>query len=240
MPAYNEGERIGRGIEQVMQYAQQRNLCSELIVVDDGSGDDTAQIAQQAAARRVAVRVLRNTTNRGKGYSVKRGLLEARGRYAGFIDVDMSTPVWEVDKVLSALEGGAQVAIGSRAIAGATIDQHQPWWREQAGKLFGLFTRLVLLPGIADSQCGFKFFTQEAAREIFSHQKLPGWAFDAEVLYIARQLGYSIAQVPVRWADDPRTKVKMIGDGVRMALDVLRIRALHRDLKSPRTGDEGH
>ncbi len=240
IPAYNEAERIGSGIGQVIEYAEQRNLRSELIVVDDGSSDDTAQIAQQAAAGRIPVQVLRNLTNQGKGYSVKRGMLAAGGRYVGFVDADMSTPIGEVDKVLSALEAGAQVAIGSRTIAGAVIDQHQPWWREQAGKLFGLFTRLVLLPGIADSQCGFKFFTREAAQEIFSRQELSGWAFDAEVLYIARQLGYTIAQIPVRWADDPRTKVNMVGDGLRMALDVLRIRALHRGSKSPDSADGRH
>lgn len=231
IPAYNEARRIGRGIQQVADYIQQRDFDSELIVVDDGSSDDTAEIARQAAAGRLPLQILRNPTNQGKGYAVRRGMLAATGGYVGFVDADMSTPIGETDKLLAALEEGAQVAIGSRAMPGAIIDQHQPWWREKAGKLFGLFTRLVLLPGIYDSQCGFKFFTREAATEIFSRQKLHNWAFDAEVLYIARRLGYTIAQIPVHWVNDPETKVKMLSDGLQMALDVLRIRALHRDLK---------
>jgi len=230
IPAYNEAGRIGWSIQQIVDYTQQRDFATELIVVDDGSSDDTAKIAQQAAAGRLPPQILRNPTNQGKGYSVRRGILAATGRYVGFVDADMSTPIAEADELLAVLEEEAQVVIGSRALPDSIIQQHQPWWRENAGKLFGLFTRLVLLPGIADSQCGFKFFTREAATDIFSRQKLSGWAFDAEILYIARRLGYTIAQVPVRWMNDPETKVKMLADGLRMAIDVLRIRALHRGL----------
>ena len=235
IPAYNEADRIRDGVAQVIDYVTQRHFHTELIVVDDGSHDDTAEIAEQAVAERLPLTILRNATNQGKGYSVQRGILEANGQYAGFVDADMSTPISQVDRLLEALAGGADVAIGSRAVPAATIEQHQPWWRETSGKLFGLFTRLVLLPGIYDSQCGFKFFTRAAAREIFSHQKLSAWAFDAELLYLARRLGYTIAQIPVRWRNDPETKVKILRDGPRMLADILRIRALHRDLK-PITG----
>jgi len=237
IPVYNEAGRIGSGLEQVIDYAGQRTFNSELIVVDDGSSDDTAEIAGQVVAKRLPLRILRNPTNQGKGYSVRRGVLAAAGRYVGFVDADMSTPISEADKLLAALEEGAEVAIGSRAVPGALVEQHQPWWREKAGKLFGLFTHLVLLPDIYDSQCGFKFFTRGAAREIFSRQKVFGWAFDAELLYIARRLGYTIAQIPVRWIDDPETKVKILRDGPRMLADILRIRALHQDLK-PAKGPE--
>ena len=231
IPAYNEAARIGPGLEQVLDYVQQRRFSSELIIVDDGSSDDTANTVRQVVADRLPLQVLRNPTNQGKGYSVRRGMLAAIGQYVGFIDADMSTPISEADKLLGALEGGAQVAIGSRAGPDAMVEEHQPWGRETAGKLFGLFTRLVLLPGIYDSQCGFKFFARAAAGEIFSHQKLSGWAFDAELLYIARRLGYEIAQVPVRWLNDPETKVKILRDGPQMLIDVLRVRALHRNLK---------
>lgn len=222
---------MGNAVEEVVDYAAQRSFPTELIIVDDGSSDDTAKVAEQAVAGRLPRQVLRNATNQGKGYSVQRGILEATGRYVGFVDADMSTPISEANKLLETLEGGTDVAIGSRAVSGAMIEQHQPWWREKAGQLFGLFTRLVLLPGIYDSQCGFKFFTRTAAREIFARQKLSGWAFDAELLYLARCLGYTVAQVPVRWRNDPETKVKMLSDGPRMFIDVLRIRALHRNLK---------
>ncbi len=149
----------------------------------------------------------------------------------GFVDADMSTPISEVDKLLGALAGGAQVAIGSWAMPGSTIDRHQPWWRENAGKLFSLLTHLSLLPGIYDSQCGCKFFTHPVAGEIFRRQRLSGWAFDAELLYVARRLEYQIAQISVRWADDPKSKVRMVCDGPQMLIDVARIRALHHGLK---------
>ncbi len=233
IPAYNEARTIGTTLRAVADYFRTHEIAGEVIVVDDGSSDATAALARDTDSAGVAKEVLVNESNRGKGYSVRRGILAARGKYVGFADADMSTPITELDKVRPALATGADVVIGSRALADSEIDQHQPWWRERAGKLFGCFMRCVLLPGIADSQCGFKFFSRAAAREVFSRQKLSGWAFDVELLYLARRLGYEIVEVPVRWIDDPDSRVRMLRDGLRMCLDVLRIRCLHRGLKAP-------
>jgi len=140
--------------------------------------------------------------NRGKGFSVRRGLLAGKGRIVGFCDADFSTPIEEADKLLAAINrDGYDIAIGSRAMKGSVLARRQPWYREYAGRAFSLYYRLVLIPGIVDSQCGFKFFRREAAHAIFAHQTVEGWAFDAEILFIARRLGYRIAQIPVRWVN---------------------------------------
>ena len=240
IPAYNEARGIAASLRQVADYFQSRELAGEIIVVDDGSSDGTEERARALVLPGVSVQVLVNEANQGKGYSVRRGLLAARGRYVGFTDADMSTPIAELDKVRAALAGGADVVIGSRGLAASHIATHQPWWRERAGRLFGAFVRSVLLPGIADSQCGFKFFTQAAAQDILPRQQLSRWAFDVELLYLARRLGYRISEVPVRWINDPDSKVKMLRDGPRMAWDVLRIRALHRDLQPPAARRRGN
>ena len=229
IPAYNEAEGIQAALEQVAAYFRSRAIAGEIVVVDDGSTDGTARLAGQASVP-VSLRVLVNEQNRGKGYSVRRGILSARGRYVGFADADMATPIDQLDKVRQALESGTDVVIGSRALPDSQIAKHQPWWRERAGKLFGSFVRTVLLPGIPDSQCGFKFFTATAAEAIFTRQRLAGWAFDVELLYIARRLGYNIVQVPVRWIDEPHSRVRMLRDGPQVVADVLRIHRMHRSL----------
>ncbi len=230
IPAYNEAEGIQAALEQVADYFRSRAIAGEIVVVDDGSTDGTARLAGEVSVP-MPVHVLVNEQNRGKGYSVRRGILSAQGRYVGFADADMATPIDQLDKVRQALESGGDVVIGSRALAESQIAKHQPWWRERAGKLFGSFVRTVLLPGIADSQCGFKFFSAAVAQEIFARQRLTGWAFDVELLYIARRLGYDIVQLPVRWIDEPHSRVRMLRDGLRMVVDVLRIRWMHRRLK---------
>ncbi len=230
IPAYNEAKGIQAALEQVVAYFHSRAIDGEIVVVDDGSTDGTARLAGEASVP-AAVHVLVNEQNRGKGYSVRQGILSARGRYVGFADADMATPIDQLDKVREAFALGAEVVIGSRALPESQIARHQPWWRERAGRLFGSFVRTVLLPGIADSQCGFKFFSAAAARAIFSRQRLTGWAFDVEVLYIARRLGYHIVQVPVRWIDDPDSRVRMLREGPRVAVDLLRTRWIHRGLQ---------
>ena len=143
----------------------------------------------------------------------------------------MSTPFEEIDRFLQALADGEDVAIGSRSMSGSDVEIRQPLHRAIAGKLFGAFTRLVLLPGISDSQCGFKFFRREVAQDLFTRQRLTGWAFDAELLFLAQRLGYSIVQIPVRWLNDPNTKVRMLSAGPKMLADVLRIRWMHRQVR---------
>ncbi len=234
IPAYNEAARLRPSLEQILKHAAATGLDLEIILVDDGSSDDTAQVARRVVGDRLPLAVLRQEPNQGKAAAVRRGMLAARGRYVGFADADMSTPFAEIDRFLPVLATEADLAIGSRALADSDVQVPQPWYRALAGKAFGVFTHLVLLPGIRDSQCGFKFFRREVARDLFRRQRLTGWAFDAELLYLARRLGYRIAQIPVRWINDPQTKVSMLRAGPRMLLDVLRIRRLHRDLRPKR------
>lgn len=232
IPAYNEALRLPPTLTRVVEYLRAQPYTTELILVDDGSSDGTGEVAEAALRELPLHRIVRNEPNRGKALSVKRGLLEGRGKYLLFSDADLSTPIEEAEKLLAELEAGADVAIASRQLPGSILTVHQPWYREFAGKMFGWINQIVLLPGIPDSQCGFKAFRREAAHEILSHQKLSGWAFDAELMFIARKLGLKIAQVPVTWTNDPNSKVKMLRDGFKMVMDLFRIRRLHRRLKA--------
>jgi dolichyl-phosphate beta-glucosyltransferase len=230
IPAYNEARRLAPGLDEILEHARRTGLDLEVVLVDDGSLDDTSEVVRRRLEGRLPLQILRQEPNLGKAAAVKRGILAARGRYVGYADADMSTPFAEIDRLLEALSGEADVAIGSRALRESDIQVHQPWYRALAGRAFGAFTRLVLLPGISDSQCGFKFFRREVAQDLFTRQQLSGWAFDVELLYLAQRLGYRIAQIPVRWINDPNTKVSMLRAGPRMLLDVLRVRSLHRGL----------
>ncbi|MCE5238011.1 glycosyltransferase family 2 protein [bacterium] len=230
IPAYNEAQRLQPSLGKILAYLRACDFRAEVVIVDDGSSDGTGDLARELLEGRTAYRILRNEPNRGKALSVKRGLLEGHGRYLLFSDADLSTPIEEADKLLAELRAGADVAIASRQLPGSKLAVHQPWYREIGGRAFGRLNQLVLLPGIPDSQCGFKAFTREAAHRILEHQKLAGWAFDAELLYIARKLGLKIAQVPVTWINDPNSKVKMLTDGMKMVRDLLRVKRLHRDL----------
>ena len=231
IPAYNEASRIARGLDEILEHAQSTGLDLEVVLVDDGSVDDTSEVVRRRLEGLLPLQILRQEPNQGKAAAVKRGILAARGRYVGYADADMSTPFAELDRFLEVLSGDADVAIGSRALRESDIQVRQPWYRALAGRAFGAFTRLVLLPGISDSQCGFKFFRREVAQDLFTRQQLSGWAFDAELLYLARRLSYRIAQIPVRWTNDPNTKVSMLRAGPRMLLDVLRVRSIHCGLR---------
>jgi len=230
IPAYNEALRLRPTLEKIVAYMRARDFAVELVIVDDGSSDGTGDLARELLEGQVTYRLLRNEPNRGKALSVRRGMLEGRGQVVLFSDADLSTPIEEADKLLAEIRAGADVAIASRQLPGSNLTVHQPWYREIGGKAFGKLNQLILLPGIPDSQCGFKAFTREAAHRLLAHQKLTGWAFDAELLYIARKLGMKIAQVPVTWINDPNSKVKMLTDGVKMVQDLLRVKRLHRDL----------
>lgn len=200
----------------------------EILVVDDGSTDDTEAVAR----RYPEVRVLRQVPNQGKGAAVRRGMLEARGQWVLFSDADLSTPIDELDKLLAAArEQRAAIAIASRGLWQAKIEVSQPLYRVLMGKIYNLMLQAILLPGIWDSQCGFKLFERSAAREVFGRTELPGFGFDAESLYIARRLGYRLVEVPIRWRNDPDTKVSAWRDSLRMFLELWRIRRLHRALR---------
>jgi dolichyl-phosphate beta-glucosyltransferase len=230
LPAYNEEERLGVSLPVILDYVSARNWSFEILVVDDGSSDGTSDIAVLSLDG-IPHRILRHEPNRGKGFSVKRGMLEAAGRYVLFSDSDLSTPIEEVERLIQAIDAGADLAIGSRALADSRIEKHQPWRREVLGKLFNRFLQMLVMRGLHDTQCGFKCFRNEVVQPVFSKQTLDGWAFDVEVLYIARRLGYRIAEVPVRWINSEVTKVNALSDGMKMIWDALRVRRIHRSLK---------
>lgn len=233
IPAYNEEKRLPPSLDAISAYLRTKDFAWEIVVVDDGSSDRTVELAE-ALLKDTPHRVLRNPYNMGKALTVKNGLEQSFGKIALFTDSDLSTPIEEVDKLLAALEHGADVAIGSRQMPGSIIETHQPWYRELAGKAFGLLNRTILDHGIYDTQCGFKAFTRDAIAAILPLQKVTDWAFDAELMLIAHRLGLKVAQLPVRWIDSPDTKVKMIVDGPKMVLDLFRIRWIHRRLQTGR------
>jgi GT2 family glycosyltransferase len=228
IPAYDEEKRLSGTLERITGYLKSEQWkFSEVIVVDDGSRDGTVRVAEKFRSRVRSVRVLRNPGNRGKGYAVRHGMLEAKGEWTLFTDADLSTPIEELEKLWTAAqEARAQVAIGSRALDRSLIGVHQPLFRESAGKLFNLTARVITGLPFWDTQCGFKLFETKAAREIFRRQQLERFGFDVEVLFIARKLGYSSIEVPVQWNDVAGTKVGAV-NGLSAFLDPLRVR-LHQ------------
>jgi glycosyltransferase involved in cell wall biosynthesis len=221
IPAYNEEKRLPATLVKLREYLASAHWdFAEVLVVDDGSRDGTVNVAEKAG-----VRVLRNPGNRGKGYTVKHGMLEARGNWVLYTDADLSAPIGEVEKLWRAVEDGkAQVAIGSRALDRSLVGVHQPKLREMVGRMFNLTMRMVTGLPFRDTQCGFKLFEKRAAKEIFSRQQLDGFGFDVEVLYIARWLQYRAIEVPVRWDNVEGTKVSLML-GAKAYADLLKVRA---------------
>ena len=208
IPAYNEEKRLGATLARVIAYLHEQPYTWELVVVDDGSSDSTAAVAEAAGdGGRLAMRVLRNSPNRGKGFSIRRGMLEARGKYRLFSDADLSTPIEELDGFWPYFERGAAVVIGSRALKESRLTVRQSPLREGAGRLFNGCVRWMLVPGIHDTQCGFKMFTAEAADAVFAEQRMHGFSFDVEALLLARRAGFKVSEVPVTWTNAPGTKV---------------------------------
>jgi glycosyltransferase involved in cell wall biosynthesis len=225
IPAYNEALRIGSTLEKVRQYADTRNYPCELIVVDDGSRDKTPELLMDFQERYTRVRILRNEPNRGKGFTVRRGVLEARGAFVLFTDADLSAPIEETNKLLAALEtSGADAAVGSRALDRRLIGVRQPWRRELAGRVFNLLVRLFTGLRIRDTQCGLKLFRRASTRRAFELQQVTGFGFDPEVLFLIERLGGRVVEVPVRWNDSPATTVRFLRDSTRMFLDLVRLR----------------
>jgi dolichyl-phosphate beta-glucosyltransferase len=227
IPAYNEERRLGPALSRIREYfANGPSGISgvEIVVVDDGSTDTTPRIVQDLARENSCVRLVSNRENRGKGFSVRHGMLEARGRIALFTDADLSSPIEESEKLLAAISAGNDVAIGSRAIDRSLIAVRQSRFREIAGIIFNGFVRLFTGLPFSDTQCGFKAFVRERCRTVFEQQRIEGFGFDPEILFIAKRQGLRTAEVPVRWAHDAATKVHVVRDSLKMFGDLIYIR----------------
>ena len=212
VPAYNEQARLPETIRRIQDYLSRSEwVFYEILIVDDGSADGTVAVASEFASENPNVRVLRNPGNRGKGYSVRHGMMEARGEWRLFTDADLSAPIEEIERLWAAMErDGSEVAIGSRALDRSLIGVHQPGMRESAGRIFNSVMKSVVGLPIADTQCGFKLFQGAASREIFSRQTQERFGFDVEILFIAKKHGYRISEVPVRWSHVEGSKVGML------------------------------
>lgn len=225
IPAFNEERRLPKTLEQIAAYLHTLRLRTEIIVVDDGSTDGTAKLVEDYREKVPGLRLVSNGRNHGKGFSVRHGVLEARGEIVLFSDADLSTPIEEADKLLGALrEKGCDAAIGSRALDRSLIQVRQSAFRELAGKLFNVVVRWIAGIEFSDTQCGFKAFRRDRARIIFEQQRIEGFGFDPEILFLAKRHGLRVAEIPVRWAHDAGTKVNVLADGVRMFLELLVIR----------------
>ena len=227
IPAYNEEKRLPTSLDTILEFVNGRYEFVEVIVVDDGSRDGTAECVRQYAKTHPAVRLLQNPGNRGKGYAVRHGMLQAKGEWILSTDADLSSPIPEIDRLFSAVSSaGAEVAIGSRALDRSLIGVHQPAGREYAGRVFNFLMRMITGLKFQDTQCGFKLYHASAAREIFSRQQLDGFGFDVEDLFIARVLRIKVVETPVRWNNVEGTKVSLL-HGVNSFLDPLRVRWFH-------------
>jgi dolichyl-phosphate beta-glucosyltransferase len=223
IPAFNEEARLSETLRRIAAYGRARGREAEVLVVDDGSSDRTAAIAESFRPEIPALRLLSNGINRGKGFSIRHGMLEARGRIVLFTDADLSAPIEEADKLIAALDAH-EVAIGSRALDRSLNAVHESLFREFAGIVFNMIVRLVLRLPFVDTQCGFKAFRREPCRILFEQQRIERFGFDPELLYLARRHGLRAAEIPVRWAHSPVTKVHMLRDSIQMFLDVFTIR----------------
>jgi len=222
IPAYNEENRLPNTLEQVFHFLGKQSYTSEVIVVENGSADKTFETAQRFAGKHKSLQVIHNE-QRGKGGAVQRGVLEARGEYVFFCDADLSMPVEEVAKFLPPAITDFDIAIGSREAPGA-VRYNEPYYRHFTGRVFNMLIRLLALPKLQDTQCGFKCLRAGAARDIFHFQTITGWAFDVELLYIAHLHGYRILEIPIDWYFNADSKVSVLHDSRRMFLDLLVIR----------------
>lgn len=222
IPAYNEETRLPSSLEQVAAFVQAQDYDAEVIVVDNNSSDATPQIAADFAGEYPYVTVLTEPAQ-GKGAAVRTGILAGRGEYLFICDADLSMPVEEIAKFMPPERGGYDVAIASRELPGAKRIG-EPEYRHIMGRVFNFIVRLLALPRINDSQCGFKVFRRDVARDVFPCQTIDGWAFDVEVLFIARQRGYNLVEVPITWYYRPQSRVHPIRDSVNMVLEVMRVR----------------
>ncbi len=225
IPAYNESARIENALERVMSCVAKQGWDAEVLVVDDGSTDVTTDIVQHWMEKQPRLHLIQNEGNRGKGYSVRNGLLQASGEVVMFTDADLSAPMEEAERLLAAIADGADVAIGSRWMDKTRQTIHQPLYRRFFGRCFNWVTRMVMGLPFKDTQCGFKAFKRPAAQVIFRLQRIERWGFDPEILFIARKLGYDIREVPVTWGHDERSRMSYLKDGMKMLEEMAAIRA---------------
>ena len=224
IPAYNESERIGSALSSITACIRSRAWKAEVLVVDDGSADDTAAIVTAWGREHPEVRLIQNGRNRGKGYSVRNGMLQASGEIVMFTDADMSSPIEEAELLFAAIAAGADVAIGSRWLIGKRIVHKQPLYRRVFGRCFNALTRAVMRLPFADTQCGFKAFRHQAAHMVFGLQRIERWGFDPEILFIAIKRGLHVTEVPVTWGHDERSRISYLRDGLQMLLELVFIR----------------
>jgi dolichyl-phosphate beta-glucosyltransferase len=226
IPAYNEEKRLPQTLAVVLDFLKKQSYASEIIVSDDGSQDRTVALAE-GSLKGFSHQILIASQHRGKGHAVRQGMLAAHGARILFTDADLSTPIEEVTKFLSCLEKDQDVVIGSRALPDSKVEIHQNFFREAMGKAFNFIARMWTFKGIHDSQCGFKCFRREAARRLFSLQKLDGFSFDVEIVFLAQKLGLRLLELPVIWRNSAQSRVQVLRDPLLMFWDVLRIRRLH-------------
>jgi glycosyltransferase involved in cell wall biosynthesis len=224
IPAYNESARIPGALKQVVACVRERGWNAEVIVVNDGSTDSTAELVREFARTAPEVRLLENPGNRGKGYSVRAGMLQALGEIVMFTDADLSSPIEEAERLFAAITAGADIAIGSRWLERDRQTQRQPLYRQFFGRCFNGVTRLVMNLPFADTQCGFKAFTRHAAQTVFQLQTIERWGFDPEILFIALKRGFRVVEVAVSWGHDERTRMSYIRDGAKMLEEIARVR----------------
>lgn len=224
VPAYNEEARLPRTLEEMVGYLDAQEILYEVLVVDDGSRDGTAKYVEDFSTKHPSVRLLSYSENRGKGYAVRFGALAASGSRVLFADADGATPFPEVARLNAAISQGADVAIGSRALFGKDTQIKTVWYRKIPGRIFAGIVNLLVLPGIKDTQCGFKMFTRPTAKMIFSRQQAERFSFDVEVLFLARRAGLKISEVPISWTNIPGSKVNLLTDSISMFRDVVRFR----------------
>lgn len=226
VPAFNEENRLPRALEGIARYYSAQPYSFEVIVVSDGSKDRTEQIVLEFGESHPEFVLHAYQPNQGKGFAVRTGMLRARGELVLFCDADLATPPEETDKLLGHMKLGADVAIGSRPLRESELEKHQPWYREAFGRASNMVVQILAVPGIQDTQCGFKIYTQKASRDIFSRCKINGFSFDVESLMVARDLGYRIDEVPIRWADQEGSKVVLSRDAPRALRDIVKLRLM--------------
>jgi len=224
IPAYNEGARLGATLDRVLNHIAERRWDAEVIVVDDGSRDNTADMVRERARKNPEVRLIENPGNRGKGFSVRNGMFNANGEILIFSDADLSSPIEEASKLFAAIQAGADVAIGSRWVQPDLQTHRQSLLRQFYGRIFNFALRILLGLKFKDTQCGFKAFTRSAALTLFPRQTIDRWGFDAELLYIAHRSGLTVKEVPVVWSHSEGTRISPLRDGIRMFTEVLAIR----------------